>query len=713
MGATASRTQDASLGLAVPKHSSIGGRRILDPTATRCAVCDSLFLPLIRKKHYCRRCGAIICDECSVMRHYKQRDGGWLFRVCTRCNVRPSIFDLLVPGERPWRLVMEFAGDLSQHRVLQVCHRSQLSYQLPYAWSSWEDLFAEQQFLAKGANGAVYRAMLRSAFAQRHNVPRGGPVAVKVIQKNSIYSLRKWSHIQRELDTLRICKHPHVINLVDVFQSTDAVFIILEYAQGGDLFDWLVARRKPKESEVRAIAVQLLGTIFLMHEKFGVVHRDIKPENILLKERPRGRNDEPHVLFADFGFARRYPVRPDQLLNSLVGPGAQSALLAAIASSGIRINNSSGGGAFGGGSSLGAPGESFDPSNFLLNATPCGTLGFAPPEVIQAYNARKADPTSQPAAPSTPIDTMKKMDIFALGITLAILLTGQEPFPVHSSRAHVEAVQRGVNFNSRPWQYVSGPAKNLLRRMLAARSEDRPHALECLQSEWFEGASAAGFDRENQHHHLLLHNAKQAPPPPQESEEDVRTFQKSVRSLRNRPDMVYVHTKDGAGVSMSSKTQAKLQEEEHIAEEENLQQHGDDLIAISASHSPDNKMMPLLSGSMTPSKGILKSSNQNQNNQNNQQQQQSYSNHNSNNNNFSMNNNNNSSQSINNSGANHSSKSVNFGQVQERPPLAPRQIGGAGAGGFMKQQNQNNNNDDDDEGYSNEELQTPPTNSVN
>lgn len=702
MGATESRSQDASLGLAVPRHSSIGGRRILDPTATRCAVCESLFLPLLRKKHYCRRCGAIICDECSVMRHYKQRDGGWMFRVCRRCNNRPSVFDILVPGERPWRLIMEFAGDLSQHRVLQVCRRSQLSYQLPYTWSSWEDLFTEQTFLAKGANGAVYRTTLRSTHAQRYNINRATPVAVKVIQKNSIYSLRKWSHIQRELDTLKICHHPHVINLIDVFQSTDAVFIILEFAQGGDLFDWLVARRKPKESEVRAIAVQLLGTIFLMHEKFGVVHRDIKPENLLLKERPRGRGDEPHVLFADFGFARRYPVKPDQLLSSLVsGPGAQSALLAAIASSGIRINNGSTSnahgvygrslvGSLGGG---GGSGESFDPANLLLNATPCGTLGFAPPEVIQAYNARKADPASHSAAPSTPIDTMKKMDIFALGVTLAILLTGQEPFPVHSSRAHMEAVARGVNFNARPWQYVSGGAKNLIRRMLAARSEDRPHALECLQSEWFDGASAAGFDRDN-HHLMTTLGIGKAPPPPQESEDDVRTFQKSVRSLRNRPDMVYVHNKDGTGVSMSSKTQAKLREQEDLAAEENLGPESEDQIQISTAQSPDNVKMPLFaSSSHTPGKGILKNHQQNQLQlQQSQQKNVAFGGDDTNNNNH--NNNSNAGRSL----------AVAYSQQQQQHH--------ATTGGFMMSHNGIGGATQQDD-FSGEELHTPPVTSIN
>lgn len=610
MGASVSKEEDASLNLAVPKHTSIGGRRILDPSATRCSNCTSLFIPIMRKKHYCRRCGSIICEECSSMRHYKQREGGWLFRVCKRCNSQPFILDVLIPGERPWRLIMEFAGDLSQNRVLQVCRRSQLSYHLPYRWGTWEELFTEQQFLAKGANGAVFRTQLRPAVAREFDTPAAkGPVAVKVIQKNSIFSLRKWSHIQRELDTLRICRHPHVIELIGVFQSPDAVFIILEFAQGGDLFDWLVARRKPKEVEVRAIAVQLLGTIFLMHERFGVVHRDIKPENILLKTRSRG-SEEPHLKFADFGFARRYAVKPNSVFNQMANAGTQGALLAAVASSGVKINKANSGSNDGGGyygnnnhynnnnnmyqytssymnsnsfvGSLGANGgESFDPSTLLMNATPVGTLGFASPEILKAYNDRKQDPTTHAAAPLTPIDNMKKMDIFALGVTLAILLTGQEPFPVNSSRAHVEAVRRGVNFNTRPWQYVSVAAKALIQRMLSARVEDRPNALECLQSEWFEGTAANSYILQHPsargHHHQIPAQHQML-----ETEEDVRTFQKSVRSLRNRPDMVYVHNKDGGGVSMSSKMAAKIKEEDHIAGEENLNDDDDDIKVTSA-----------------------------------------------------------------------------------------------------------------------------------
>ena len=125
--------------------------------------------------------------------------------------------------------------------------------------------------------------------------------------------------------------------------------------------------------------------------------------------------------------------------------------------------------------------------------------------------------------------------------------------------------------------------------MLSARVEDRPNALECLQSEWFEGTSANSYIQ--QHPSARAH---QIPPQHQmlETEEDVRTFQKSVRSLRNRPDMVYVQNKDGGGgVSMSSKMAAKIKEEEHIAAEDGLvnedgEEGGD--VNVKITSSPEN-----------------------------------------------------------------------------------------------------------------------------
>jgi serine/threonine protein kinase len=411
---------------------------------------------------------------------------------------------LHVVPQKVWHLILSFCGNVAHHNMLQVCRKAQLSVPLPHAWGdTWDAFFTDGQFLSKGANGSVYKSTLR-------NDPKRSPVAVKVIQKNTIFSLRKWHHIQREIDALTACKHPHVIELVRVAQSPEAVFIVLQYAQGGDLFDWLMSRKAPSEAEVKPIAQQLLSTLHFMHEVCGAVHRDIKPENILLEKRVRG-SETPTVRLADFGFARVFP----QLAKT--GPVPLT----------VPRHN---------------------PANDLtVAATPCGTLGFAAPEIIVAYSNRKehlkeeeelqkkgahvSTPNKKaPASPDTPVELMKKMDIFAAGVTICILLTGCEPFPCHSSKAHLEAVNEGASFEGRQWSHVSPEAKDLLRRMLHPAATKRPSSLDCLQSKWLTTGMRQA---------VLSARAE-------EDAELAKSFQQSIRSLKKNDGMMLVHDKSGA-----------------------------------------------------------------------------------------------------------------------------------------------------------------------
>ena len=194
MGASESRTEDASLLLATPKFTMVGTRRLLDPSCRQCRVCACSF-GLLTKKHYCRRCGHVVCEPCTVMKHYKEKKGHG-FRICRLCNVVPPI--IYVVSQNVWHLILSFAGTVANHRTIQLCRRTQLLVPLPFHWgASWESFFTEGSFISKGANGSVYKTSLKT---QPNKL-----VAVKVVQKKTIFSLRKWHHIQREIDTLVEC----------------------------------------------------------------------------------------------------------------------------------------------------------------------------------------------------------------------------------------------------------------------------------------------------------------------------------------------------------------------------------------------------------------------------------------------------------------------------------------------------------------------------
>ena len=81
--------------------------------------------------------------------------------------------------------------------------------------------------------------------------------------------------------------------------------IILEYASGGELFDYILNHRYLKDNAARKLFAQLVSGVGYLHKK-GIVHRDLKLENLLLD---RNRN----IIITDFGFANTF--NPDEELT--------------------------------------------------------------------------------------------------------------------------------------------------------------------------------------------------------------------------------------------------------------------------------------------------------------------------------------------------------------------------------------------------------------
>lgn len=122
-------------------------------------------------------------------------------------------------------------------------------------------------------------------------------VAIKIIKK-SLFNTKPdlERKIHREVALMRLLEHPHLLKLFDVCESQHHLYIILEYASNGELFDFLIKRRfLPPEQALTFFREIIYGLEFL--HSHGICHRDLKPENLLL-------DDFGHVKIADFGFAR-------------------------------------------------------------------------------------------------------------------------------------------------------------------------------------------------------------------------------------------------------------------------------------------------------------------------------------------------------------------------------------------------------------------------
>ena len=125
-------------------------------------------------------------------------------------------------------------------------------------------------------------------------------VAIKIMNKKKMDS-SDIELMRTEIEILKICQHPNIIRLYDIFENIDYIYIIMEYCPGGDLFSYL-EQRKFKISEERAAIImnKICEAVFYFQSYFGVIHRDLKPENVLLTS----SSDDSDIRILDFGLSK-------------------------------------------------------------------------------------------------------------------------------------------------------------------------------------------------------------------------------------------------------------------------------------------------------------------------------------------------------------------------------------------------------------------------
>ncbi|XP_030577205.1 MAP/microtubule affinity-regulating kinase 3-like isoform X1 [Archocentrus centrarchus] len=132
----------------------------------------------------------------------------------------------------------------------------------------------------------------------RH-IPTGREVAIKIIDKTQLNpsSLQK---LYREVRIMKILNHPNIVKLFEVIETEKTLYLVMEYASGGEVFDYLVAHGRMKEKEARAKFRQIMSAVQYCHQKH-IVHRDLKAENLLL-------DADMNIKIADFGFSNEFTV---------------------------------------------------------------------------------------------------------------------------------------------------------------------------------------------------------------------------------------------------------------------------------------------------------------------------------------------------------------------------------------------------------------------
>ena len=86
--------------------------------------------------------------------------------------------------------------------------------------------------------------------------------------------------LEREINILKNTFHYNIIKIYQVKETSNILCMIMEYAEGGELFNYIIEKGALTEDECRNIFQQIIDGIYYLH-RMGICHRDLKPENIL------------------------------------------------------------------------------------------------------------------------------------------------------------------------------------------------------------------------------------------------------------------------------------------------------------------------------------------------------------------------------------------------------------------------------------------------
>ena len=164
------------------------------------------------------------------------------------------------------------------------------------------------EFLGRGASGIVSEG----------TDANGHKYAIKTINK---LSLKYPDVLVKEVEISMSLHHPHIITYHEVYEDLKSVSVVMDLAEGGDLFDFILKSPEGKlDDEVTLdLIIQILETMKYLHNDMKICHRDIKPENFLITI----ENSKPEIKLIDFGFATY--IREDKKMNDYLGTPAYTA----------------------------------------------------------------------------------------------------------------------------------------------------------------------------------------------------------------------------------------------------------------------------------------------------------------------------------------------------------------------------------------------------
>ena len=120
--------------------------------------------------------------------------------------------------------------------------------------------------------------------------------AMKTLKKDFIIRTNQVKNTKTERDIMTLIDHPFIVKLHFAFQSTDTLYFVTDFLNGGELFFHLCNEIRFSEDRARFYAAELVLALSHLHDN-GIIYRDLKPENVLL-------DSEGHLKITDFGLSK-------------------------------------------------------------------------------------------------------------------------------------------------------------------------------------------------------------------------------------------------------------------------------------------------------------------------------------------------------------------------------------------------------------------------
>ncbi|RWS11035.1 serine/threonine-protein kinase NIM1-like protein, partial [Dinothrombium tinctorium] len=134
-------------------------------------------------------------------------------------------------------------------------------------------------------------------------------VAVKILDRSKL-DTKTQRMLNREISSMEKLHHPNVVRLFEVIETFSKIYLVMELATGGELFQKITTQGKVDEEEGKLLFAQIVAAVEHMHQH-NIIHRDIKAENVFLSE-------SKVVKVGDFGFSLEVS-KKDELLNTFCG----------------------------------------------------------------------------------------------------------------------------------------------------------------------------------------------------------------------------------------------------------------------------------------------------------------------------------------------------------------------------------------------------------